>query len=304
MSDHGSTPESGDDQAAAASPDQQQHVDELRQALEDAVEALGRHLGDASAVRRATEGAGRLGATVGREVGRAGRRIEHAGRELGGQIAPAWNRVTEGENRWPITAVVAVAVALQVVIPRRFNFHPFWILPALEAALLVGLAIANPTRVGGISNTMRRLGIVLIGLTSIANGWSAVLLIRALIGGHAGQDAGPLLATGGAIWLTNVIVFALWYWELDRGGPAARANNLRPYPDFYFPQMDIPDLVPPRWEPTFWDYFYLSFTNATAFSPTDVMPLSRWAKLAMLAQSAVSLATVALVIARAVNILK
>ena len=266
-------------------------TEELQRALEHAIDALNR---EGSRVGR-----------FGRRLGRAGEHVgQRVGHELGETIVPAWARVTEGENRWPITAVGAVAIALQVLVPRKYNFHPFWILPALEAALLVGLAVVNPRRVGGISQAMRMVGIALTAVISVANGWSAVLLIRALIEGHAGENAGPLLATGGAIWLTNVIVFALWYWELDRGGPAARANNLRPYCDFYFPQMDIPELVPPHWEPSFWDYFYLSFTNATAFSPTDVLPLARWAKLTMLAQSAVSLATVALVIARAVNILK
>ena len=129
-------------------------------------------------------------------------------------------------------------------------------------------------------------------------------LIVGLVRGTEGQTAGPLLLTGGAIWLTNVIVFALWYWELDRGGPAARAVAPRPHPDFLFAQMQSPELAPDDWEPQFADYLYLSFTNATAFSPTDVLPLSRWAKLTMMLHSLISLATVALVIARAVNILK
>jgi hypothetical protein len=113
-----------------------------------------------------------------------------------------------------------------------------------------------------------------------------------------------LLITGGAIWLTNVIIFALWYWELDRGGPVARALAVKQYPDFQFPQMVSPDMAPPDWEPMFADYLYLGFTNAAAFSPTDVMPLSRWAKMAMTLQSAISIVTVALVVARAVNILQ
>ena len=116
--------------------------------------------------------------------------------------------------------------------------------------------------------------------------------------------AGPLLVTGGAIWLTNIIVFGLWYWEFDRGGPVARAHGTRPYPDFQFVQMTSPELAPPDWEPAFADYLYLAFTNASAFSPTDVMPLSRWAKLAMTLQSVISIVTVALIVARAVNILK
>jgi uncharacterized membrane protein len=122
--------------------------------------------------------------------------------------------------------------------------------------------------------------------------------------GSEDMTAGPLLITGGIIWLTNVIIFGLWYWEFDRGGPVARTNATHQYPDLMFPQMTAPQLAPPDWEPMFADYLYLAFTNATAFSPTDVMPLSRWAKGAMLLQSAVSIVTVALVVARAVNILR
>ena len=121
---------------------------------------------------------------------------------------------------------------------------------------------------------------------------------------RSARTPGPLLASGAAIWLTNVIAFALWYWEFDRGGPVARAHGRTAVPDFQFVQMQSPELAPPDWEPEFVDYLYLSFTNATAFSPTDVMPLSRWAKMVMLVQSAVSLVTVALIISRAVSLFK
>jgi uncharacterized membrane protein len=178
------------------------------------------------------------------------------------------------------------------------------LLPVLEAALLAVLVALNPLRIERRSQPLRVAGIALIAAISVANGWAAVRLIRGLINGTEGQDPGPLLATGAAIWMTNVIVFALWYWELDRGGPATRACAEREHADFLFPQMINPELAPPGWEPQFVDYLYVSFTNATAFSPTDVMPLTRWAKLLMLTQSAISLATVALVIARAVNVLK
>ena len=118
------------------------------------------------------------------------------------------------------------------------------------------------------------------------------------------RDPVTLLLAGSGIWLTNVIVFALWYWQFDRGGPVARALGVKPYPDFLFPQQTAPDIAPPDWEAEFVDYLYLSFTNATAFSPTDVMPLSRWTKMTMLVQAAASLLIVALVVARAVNILR
>jgi hypothetical protein len=122
--------------------------------------------------------------------------------------------------------------------------------------------------------------------------------------GSTGLDAIGLLATGAAIYATNVIAFGVWYWELDRGGPFDRAQGMDPHPDFLFPQMTAPHLAPPDWEPLFVDYLYLSLTNVLAFSPTDTLPLSRWAKSLMAFQSVVALSTTALVIARAVNILK
>ena len=182
--------------------------------------------------------------------------------------------------------------------------RPVWILPALQGILLVTLVLANPHRIDRESRVLRMLGLTLAALISFGNAWSVVGLATGLVRGTEGENAGPLLVTGGAIWLTNVIVFGLWYWEFDRGGPVARALGTRPYPDFQFVQMASPELAPPDWEPAFADYLYLAFTNAAAFSPTDVMPLSRWAKLAMTLQSVVSIVTVALIVARAVNILK
>jgi uncharacterized membrane protein len=217
---------------------------------------------------------------------------------------PAWRRKTKGEARWPVTVATLVAIGLQVALPARFSPHTKWLLPALEVLLLLGLVLANPGRMDRRSNALRRVSMGLIAVISAANASSAGRLIVGLIRGTEGERAGPLLAVGAAIWLTNVIVFALWYWELDRGGPVARAHGDLPNPDFVFPQMQSPELVSPDWEPAFVDYFYVSFTNATAFSPTDTLPFSRWAKLTMMLQSAVSLAVVALVIARAVNILK
>jgi uncharacterized membrane protein len=217
---------------------------------------------------------------------------------------PAWLRETAGEQRLPVSVVIIVAIVLQVLLPRKFSLEPHLLLPTLEAVLLAALIIANPRRINRESRLLRSGSLLLISIISLGNLWSAIRLVDELVKGTAGGDAGPLLLTGAAIWGTNVIAFALWYWEFDRGGPVARAIAPRPHPDFQFVQMSSPELAPPDWEPEFLDYLYLSFTNATAFSPTDVMPLSRWAKLAMLAQSAVSLITVALVIARAVNILK
>jgi uncharacterized membrane protein len=217
---------------------------------------------------------------------------------------PAWMRHTAGEPRLAVSAAILLTLAVQLLVPDRLAFQPFWLLPTLELLLLVAMVVANPVRIDRESSVLRVCGLTLTTLISLATAWSVVRLVRGLLDNSFGGDAAALLGSGAAIWLTNVVVFALWYWEFDRGGPAARAHARRPLPDFLFVQMQNPELAPPEWEPRFLDYLYLSFTNSTAFSPTDVMPLSRWAKLTMMLQSAISLTTVALVIARAVNVLK
>ncbi|MGI9007582.1 MAG: DUF1345 domain-containing protein [Streptosporangiaceae bacterium] len=217
------------------------------------------------------------------------------------------HRQAKAEPRWPVSLSVIAAITLQLVVVGKLALHPRFVLPVLEVALLVGLNVANPLRIERASRAIRTASILLILLISAANAASAALLVKAIVTSqvHVSANEAPvaLLGTGAAIWLTNVIVFALWYWEFDRGGPVQRLHGKSPYPDLLFPQMTVPRLTRHGWGPRFVDYLYLSFTNATAFSPTDVMPLARWAKLTMLVQSAVSLALGALVIARAVNIL-
>jgi uncharacterized membrane protein len=204
-----------------------------------------------------------------------------------------------------VTLTVLVAIALQVLLPDRETLALPWLLPSLEGVLLVGLIIANPVRIERRLRLVQPASLMLVLLITVANAASAVLLIRVIVESKGGSNnAIGLLGTGAAIWLTNVIAFGLWYWEFDRGGPVQRARGISPYPDLMFPQMASPQLAPPEWEPQYVDYLYLAFTNATAFSPTDVMPLARWAKLTMAVQSAVSLALAALVVARAVNILR
>jgi hypothetical protein len=219
---------------------------------------------------------------------------------------PAWRRATQGELRWPVAVTTAVAIALQVAVPDKLVLvSPSWVLPAAQGALLIVLVTANPRRIDRQSMAMRMLSLFLGALLTLANGWSVARLAVGITRGSMGHDPGQLLVTGAVIWLTNVVVFGLWYWEFDRGGPVARALNIgNRYPDFQFPQMvSPPEMIPPEWEPAFVDYLYLAFTNAAAFSPTDVMPMSRWAKVAMTVQSLISIVTVALVVSRAVNIL-
>jgi hypothetical protein len=216
---------------------------------------------------------------------------------------PAWRRETPGENRASAALAILAAIALQAVLPDRLAVRPVWVLPVLEVAVLIGLTVVNPVRMSRSHPAARAGGLVLVGLIIAANVASSVRLVHAILDGSASHDPNTLLGSGAAIYLTNIVGFALLYWELDRGGPVARAGARDPHPDFLFPQMSSPELAPMDWEPTFVDYFYVSFTNATAFSPTDTMPLTVWAKLMMALQSAVALGVVALVIARAINIL-
>jgi hypothetical protein len=215
---------------------------------------------------------------------------------------PAWRRRTTGEARWPMSVAVLVAVALQLVLPERLTLGPTWLLPALELALFAALTFANPVRFEKDSALVRFTALTNVLLVAAANyGSIALLVTRLLHGTKAGGDV--LLASAVAIFLTNVIVFGLLYWELDAGGPVARAEYRSPHPEMLFPQMTATELVHPDWEPRFPDYLYVSLTNCTAFSPTDTMPLTYRMKFAMAVQSLGSLITVAIVAARAVNIL-
>ncbi|MEC3917788.1 hypothetical protein [Nocardia sp. CDC160] len=226
------------------------------------------------------------------------------GNETDDDPVPAWARKTAGESRWAATAAIIGILVVQFFLPREFEAGPRWLVPSIGLALLVILAVANPIRLDREEIWLRRLSLLLMAVLGFALVWSVYHLVLGLIHGTVSDNAAGLLTSGGAVWLSNVLVFALWYWDFDRGGPAARAHARKPYPDFLWVQMQNPTLTDPEWEPQFPDYLYLSFTNATAFSPTDVMPMSRWAKTLMMVQSAVSLVTVSLVIARAVNVLK
>jgi uncharacterized membrane protein len=217
---------------------------------------------------------------------------------------PAWRRHTRGEQRWPSVLALIAMMGLQLLLPQRLAAGPRWVLPTLEVAIIIVLIFANPGRMSRGTPGLRRLGLTLIVVASLGNAWSVGRLVVDITTGHGTGTATQLLASGGDVWLINVLTFAVWYWEFDRGGPVSRALGRLPNPDFLFPQMSTPDMSPKEWEPEFLDYLYLAFTNATAFSPTDTLPLSRWAKSAMLVQSALSLVIAALVVAKAVNALQ
>jgi uncharacterized membrane protein len=216
---------------------------------------------------------------------------------------PFWRRLSRGEQRWPFALAIAVMIALQLTLPERYSLGAWWVLPAVEVVVAGALVAANPGRLETRTRMLRRLSLALIAVASLGTAWSVVRLVADIAGGADIGGAAELLRGGASIWLINVLTFAVWYWELDRGGAPERAAGTDPYPDFLFPQMTAPGLAPKDWRPHFADYLYLAFTNATAFSPTDTLPLSRWAKLTMMLQSAISLVTAALVIAKAVNAL-
>ncbi len=207
------------------------------------------------------------------------------------------------EASWPALAAVAAAIALQLLLPERLTAGPTWLLPALEGALLVGLSLATPRELEAEHPLRRGLALGMTGFVSVANIISLGLLVHFLLH-HGTKDGQELIGAGVLIWLTNVLIFGLWYWETDRGGPGKRAAGHDGPADFLFPQMTGDHIGPAGWRPQFVDYLYVSLTNATAFSPTDTMPLTRTAKCIMGAQSLVSLVTLGLVVSRAVNILQ
>lgn len=205
------------------------------------------------------------------------------------------------QSRWPVAAAVVVAVALQVCLPNSFT-PGHRLVPGLELVLLAGLVVADPRGRARPTRWLRRMMVLLTAMITVTNGWSAIRLVTQIVQGQQ-DDAFVLLISGAAIWATNVIVFGLWYWQLDRGGPLGSRGAIC-HRDFVFPQQEDPDPALVGWMPSFPDYLYLAYTNATAFSPTDVMPYTIRAKMIMMLQSVVSLITIALVIARAIGLFK
>ena len=195
-----------------------------------------------------------------------------------------------------------MAIALNLVLSERVTVGPTWLLPSVEGVLLAALVVIAPARATAHSRGRRQFALAVVGFVSLANVVSLALLVHYLIkGGSASGER--LILSGAVLWATNVLLFAVWYWEMDRGGPVFRYLDPEALADLQFPQMENPGLAPPGWRPGFGDYLYTSLTNAMAFSPTDTMPLTHSAKIVMAIQSVAALLTVGLVVARAVNIL-
>jgi hypothetical protein len=223
------------------------------------------------------------------------------------------DREAELESRWEAAPAVTVIIVLQVVlaIVSHRRGWTLWTLPwwwALtivgpEILLLLALGWSRPRHRLEQMGRRRDVSLLLLGLVSIGTGSALVALIGSVITGHE-QDGAELLFKGITIWATNVVTFGLWYWAMDQGGPIRRREPDPGPPDFQFPQLENPTLAEKNWEPRLFDYMYIAFTNAIAFSPTDAMPLTRRAKAVMLIESTASAITVLLVAARAVNILR
>jgi hypothetical protein len=210
-----------------------------------------------------------------------------------------------GESRWPMALAVLTVGVMRLFLPPELRVSDAsGLFLVVIAVMVVALILGDPGRIDREVRWLRLLTGALIAVITLVNAGSSVRLVISIIYAEPfTQTARVLLACGGIIWLTNVIAFGLWYWDLDRGGAAARAAGSTRRPAFLFPEMSNPDFVGENWSPAFVDYLHLSFTTATAFSPTDVSPLKPWAKVMMMSEETISLALGILVVARAVNIL-
>lgn len=213
-----------------------------------------------------------------------------------------------GESRWPPAAALVVFIAFTVAarlwLPAQSAVHVRWLVPSLEAALLVAIVVGDPARLARRTPWVRRIAVSIVVLLVASALWATALLVYDLIRAEGvSQSATKLLASGALVWLGNNLSFGMLYWLMDGGGPIARSHHPTPV-DFAFTQQLSPEVAPRGWRPVFLDYLHLGFTNATAFSPTDVMPLSLRAKYVMVVQSTVALSLFGLVVARAVNALK
>lgn len=230
------------------------------------------------------------------------RRAERLASDAGERV-PSWLRSGDPESRIPVLIALLVAIGLQLAIPKSYTVVPRWPLILLEILLVLVLVGLNPLRLSRRTTFGQWASYLLLAAITLDNSLSALVLDIRILSGDVSNNAAVLLGSGAAIYVTTVIAFGIWYWELDRGGPFARREGTRPYPDFMFPQMTEPELAPPNWRPEFFDYLYVSLTNVVAFSPTDTMPMTRRAKILMAGQAILSFTTLGLVIARAVNVL-
>jgi hypothetical protein len=218
-----------------------------------------------------------------------------------GQALPAG----PGEHWWPVAAAIIVVAGLHVALPARYRVQPAWLLPTVLLVLLAVLIIGDPGRIDRQKAWLRIVTSAVIAVITLANLLAGARLVVEILTNNKlfANHPGGLLAAGAVVWATNVIAFALWYWDLDRGGAAARAHHPYDNPAFVFPEMQHTEYVSATWVPRFVDYLSLAFWTATAISPTDISAIKPWAKLLMMMEAGGSIVLAALVIARAINVL-
>ncbi len=217
------------------------------------------------------------------------------------------NEPTDGiydESRWPPALAILVVLCLMAVLPHHVEVMPVWVSRVAALAMLLPMAAVALTKASTRWRRIERAMIILVAVAYVANtGAQLADMIGIITLLPPGSRSVSLLSSSLGIWVTNVLMFSLLYWELDRGGPPARASHMTIRPDWLFPQIAVPDDAPPDWRPLFLDYLFLAYCTATAFSPTDVLPLTRRAKMLMMLESAISLLTIVIVAARAVSVL-
>jgi uncharacterized membrane protein len=208
------------------------------------------------------------------------------------------------ESRWPVVLTLVLVLILLVALPERIRVFPDWV-PYLTTSIITSVITIVPLSRGHrrwrkVERSMVFLFSIFVGIGNLV---SLIYLLEEMISGSSELDGLKLFTSSIALWITNVLVFSLLYWQIDRDGPEARVNNLNIEPDWFFPQSDLPEGMMPGWQPTFVDYLFLSFTTATALSPTDTLPLTKRAKLLIMLESSISLTVIAVIAARAINIL-
>jgi hypothetical protein len=223
---------------------------------------------------------------------------------MGEEVRRDADQPGRAETRWPVLLAVVVIMVLTLLRPPEMRVAPRWVLPLGEVVLLAIVIARHPAHLSPRAAFLRAVSIVLVSIILADTLVATVRLVDALIhGGTITNSPDQLLSAGAIVWASNVIAFALFYWLVDAGGVAARTHHMPEVLDFAFPQQLDPAIAPAGWRPHFIDYLYLGLTASTAFSPTDVMPLARWAKMAMSLQSIISIVVLGLVVARAVNVL-
>ena len=214
------------------------------------------------------------------------------------------NQARRIEPRWPVVLTVLAVVCLLAVLPGRIRLLPIWLSYVVAIVVIVPMAAvvltAAKVRWLRVERIVTLLFFVVVGVGTLTG---LAYLLHAMVRRSEEISGLQLLTSSIAFWVTNVLMFSLLYWQIDRGGPEARLNNASTKPDWLFPQGGVPEDVPPDWRPTFVDYLFLGFTTATAFSPTDSMPLTSRAKMLMMCESTISLVTIVVVASRAINIL-